>query len=248
MLDSISEHGLNPLTLNRLRTRRAAAWAALAYERARRGDSAGEAAQRAVAELLAVHPGDLGEDRQAEYVDATIRVSTIRWAAVLTAPQNGRFVLSATAGAPGQTCVLLQETLGPHPGPRAQRCTYGIVWMSSARSVANSTLLVLAVQPLESWRELWVFREREDGWGVEVISPGVDEPEEGYVEYAGYAPLTHRLLIAREVKAAGRFHRRFEELRAADFALVKGANSPDSLSDFGHWQDTAWRRDTLSLH
>ena len=42
--------------------------------------------------------------------------------------------------------------------------------------------------------------------------PGLDDPEEGYVDYAGFAPGTRRLLIAREVKEHGRFRRRFEEL------------------------------------
>ncbi len=40
------------------------------------------AAQRALAELLAVHPDDLGDDRRAEYLDAVVRVGAIRWAAV----------------------------------------------------------------------------------------------------------------------------------------------------------------------
>ena len=109
---------------------------------------------------------------------------------------------------------MLHETQAGQVATRAQRCTYGIVWMASAQSIAEDRMLVVAVQPLESWRELWVFRQREDGWGVDVLSPGIDEPDEGYVEYAGYAPRTHRLLIAREVKTPAGFRRRFEELRA----------------------------------
>ena len=46
----------------------------------RRGEPAGAAAERALAELLAVHPDDLGDDRRPEYVDAVLRVSAIRWA------------------------------------------------------------------------------------------------------------------------------------------------------------------------
>jgi hypothetical protein len=248
VLDSIGERGLPALTLSRVRARRAASWAALAYERARHNESPAQAAGRALAELLTVRPADLGADRQAEYVDAVVRVGTIRWAASAPAPQNGRLVLSAASGAPGQTCLVLRQTQGPQAGTRAQRCTYGLVWMGSVQSIAEDRMLVVAVQPLESWRELWVFRQREDGWGVDVLSPGVDEPEEGYVEFAGYAPRTHRLLIAREVKTPAGFRRRFEELRSTDLALVKGASSPDLLTDFGHWQDVAWRRDTLSLH
>jgi hypothetical protein len=89
------------------------------------------------------------------------------------------------------------------------------------------------VQPLESWRELWVFHERAGSWTVDVLSPGLDNPEEGYVDFAGYAPGVRRLLIAREVKDRGRFRRSFQELRVDDLALVRQASSPELLRDFG---------------
>jgi hypothetical protein len=120
--------------------------------------------------------------------------------------------------------------------------------MASAQAIPQGPALVLAVQPLESWRELWVFHEKSGTWTVDVLSPGADDPEEGYVEFAGFAPGTRRFLIAREVKDRGRFQRRFEELRLEDLALTQQASSPDMLRDFGRWQDVAWRRDTLSLH
>ena len=104
------------------------------------------------------------------------------------------------------------------------------------------------MQPLESWRELWLFRESSTGWTVDVLPPGADDPDEGYVEFAGFAPSTQRLLIAREVKERGRFRRRFEELRLEDLVPVKQAMSPELLADFGRWQDVNWRRDTLTLH
>ena len=104
------------------------------------------------------------------------------------------------------------------------------------------------MQPLESWRELWVFHQDARNWTVDVLSPGLDDPEEGYVDYAGFVPGSKRLLIAREVKEHGRFRRRFEELRLDDLALLRQASSPELLRDFGRWQDIAWRRDTLALH
>lgn len=79
-------------------------------------------------------------------------------------------------------------------------------------------------------------------------SPGTEDPESGYIEFSGFAPGTKRLLVAREVKDRGRFHRRFEVLRLDDLALVRHASTPDLLRDFGRWQDVAWRRDTLALH
>ena len=76
---------------------------------------------------------------------------------------------------------------------------------------------------MESWRELWLFRANAGGWTIDVLSPGADDPEEGYVEYAGFVPGARRLLIAREVRDHGRFRRRFEELRLDDLALVRQA-------------------------
>jgi hypothetical protein len=129
-----------------------------------------------------------------------------------------------------------------------QRCTYGIVWLASAQTIAQEPALVLAVQPLETWRELWVFHEVAGQWTIDVLSPGADEPEQGYVEFAGFAPGTRRLLVAREVKERnGRFRQRFEVLRLDDLALVRHASTPDLLRDFGRWQDVAWRRDTLAI-
>jgi hypothetical protein len=120
--------------------------------------------------------------------------------------------------------------------------------MASAQAISQGSALVLAVQPLESWRELWVFHQTAGTWMIDVLSPAADDPEQGYVEFAGFAPGTRRLLIVREAKVGGRFRRRFEELRLDDLALVRQASTPDLLRDFGRWQDVAWRRDTLSLH
>jgi len=248
LLDQIGEQNLSAMTRSRIHARRAEVWASIAFEQARRREPPQAAAERALTELIAVHANDLGEDRRAEYIDAVLRVGAIRWAPAKPAPQAGPLTLSAAPGAPGQTCVALEDARRRGPAPLVQRCTYGIVWMASAQAIPQGPALVLAVQPMESWRELWVFHERSGIWTVDVLSPGADDPEEGYVEFAGFAPGTKRLLIAREVKERGRFQHRFEELRLDDLALVQQAGSPDVLRDFGRWQDVAWRRDTLSLH
>jgi hypothetical protein len=248
LLDTIEESDLSAMTRSRLRARRAGVLASITFEQARRREPAALTAQRALAELLAVNPNDLGNDRRSEYVDAVVRVGAIRWAAITPAPQTAPLTLSATAGDPGQTCIALEDTRRAHTTPLVQRCTYGIVWMASAHAIPSGSALVLAVQPLESWRELWVFHRSAGTWTIDVLSPGTDEPEEGYVEFAGLTPRTRRLLIAREVKDRGRFHRRFEELRLDDLALTQQASAPELLPDFGRWQDVAWRRDTLALH
>lgn len=222
-------------------------WASLAYGQARRGEPPGSAGQHALDELLAVHPDDLGEDRRSEYLDALVRVAAIRWAAAPPVAPSGPLMLAAAPGEPGQTCVTLTEARRPE-APLARRCTYGIVWTASAQPLAQGAAMVLAVQPLETWRELWVFHPRGARWSIDVISPGADDPEEGYVEFAGFAPGTRRLLVAREVRERGHFRRRFEELRLDDLAPVRQASTPELLADFGRWQDAAWRRDTLALH
>jgi hypothetical protein len=248
LLDEIKDADLPPLLRTRLHIRRAGVWASVAYEQARRGEPSGTAAGRALAELMAADPNELGEDRRSEYVDAVVRTGAVRWAAAMAAPAASGLTVSAAPGDPGQTCVTLADTQRPRASPLVRRCTYGIVWMASAHAIPQGPALVLAVQPLESWRELWVFHQDAGNWTVDVLSPGLDDPEEGYVDYAGFAPGTKRLLIAREVKEHGRFRRRFEELRLDDLALLRQASSPELLRDFGRWQDVAWRRDTLALH
>jgi hypothetical protein len=221
LLEQVKDGDLNAMTRSRLHARRAAVWASLAYEQDRRREPAGAAAERALAELLVVDPAELGDDRRPEYIDAVLRVSAIRWAGELPVPQPGRLTLSAAPGDPGQTCVALEDANRPQAPAIIRRCTYGIVRMASIQRIPQGPALVLAVQPLESWRELWVFHERAGSWTVDVLSPGLDNPEEGYVEFAGYAPATRRLLVAREVKDHGRYRRSFEELRLDDLALVR---------------------------
>jgi hypothetical protein len=247
LLDQVDERTVGVLLRARLRARRAAVWSTLAYEQARRDQPSRAAARRAVSELVALHPEDLGEERRSEYLDALVRVGAIRWAATDAQPDLGPLLLSTAPGAPGETCITLTER-ARHTPPLVRRCTYGIVWTASARTIAGGRALLLAVQPLESWRELWVFRAGASGWTVSVVSPGTEDPQAGYVEFAGFAPRTERLLIAREVKERGQFRRRFEELRLEDLIPLKQASSPELLADFGLWADAAWRRDTLALH
>ncbi|MEJ0035944.1 MAG: hypothetical protein WDO68_07660 [Gammaproteobacteria bacterium] len=248
LLELLDVRELSAPMRSRVSARGAAVWASVTFARARRQQSPAAAAQRALDELLAVDPGALGEDRRSEYVDSAARVSAIRWGAEPATTQKGPLVLSTTPGETGQTCVALKDTRRPREEPLARRCTYGIAWMGSAKTIPSGPALVLAVQPLESWLELWVFHEVAGNWTVDVLSPGADDPELGYVEYAGFAPETRRLLIVREVKERGRFRRRFELLRLDDLAQVRFASTPDLLRDFGRSQDIAWKRDTLSLH
>lgn len=247
LLDMIDERPLDPTAKAHVHARRAGVWASIAFEKARHLEGPAAAAQRALSELLSVRASDLGDDHRAEFQDAVLRVSAIRWAAAFPAAPLAPFVLSAAPGDPGQTCLTLEQTQARRTVALLRRCTYGVVWMASARMIPDAPAMVLAVQPLESWRELWVFHQKAGAWAIDVISPGADDPEQGYVEFAGFAPGPKRLLIARESKDHGQYRRRFEELRIDDLALVRQASTPDLLRDFGRWQDSAWRRDTLAL-
>ena len=247
LLDLIDDRALGAATRSRVHARRAGVLAALAFEAARRGEACTAAVERALSELLAVQANDLAEDRRAEYLDAVLRVAAIRWGTNLPAAPPGKLILARAPGEPGQTCLTLEES-NPHGAvPLLRRCTYGVVWMNSAQEIPQGPALMLAVQPLESWRELWVFHRTAAGWTVDVLSPGADDPEQGYVDYAGFVPGSRLLMTAREVKRHGRLERRFEERRLDDLALVRQAGAPDLLRDFGRWQDVAWRRDTLAL-
>jgi hypothetical protein len=156
---------------NRLHVRRAGVWSTIAYQRSRGSDSPQSAAQRAIDELAAVNKSELGDEETVEYTEAAVRVGASRWAALPALPNPGRLNVVTQAGEPGQTCVLLTDARHDARSPLARRCTYGSVWVASARAAADGRTLVLAVQPLDTWTELWVFRVQADGWAVQVLPP-----------------------------------------------------------------------------
>src|SRR6185503_1536838 len=131
--------------------------------------------------------------------------------------------------------------------PLARRCTYGMVWTASATLNRESTSLALAVQPTDSWRELWIFRKSPNGWSVRVLPPAAATPHIGYAEFAGWVPGGKQMLVVREARGDGNYQRRFEVLRLDTLAPV--AQSPDleNLRPFRRWQDAAWKSSTLSL-
>ena len=98
------------------------------------------------------------------------------------------------------------------------------------QAIPKSPAMVLAVQPLESWRELWEFHERAGSWTIDVLSPGPENPEERYGDFVGYAPGTRRLLIATDVKDRGRFRRSFEELQLDHLAFGAAGEQPRALA------------------
>ena len=81
---------IDEVTKNRLHLRRAGVWAAIAFAQSRRAELPQAAAQRALDELAAVDKRELGDDEQADYTEAAIRVGAVRWAALPVAPAAGK--------------------------------------------------------------------------------------------------------------------------------------------------------------
>ena len=238
---------LSEVSKNRLRLRRAGVSASLAFQQARRLDTPTAAAQRSLAELAAVNKAELTDNDLQEYNETAIRVGASRWAAETAKPVNTKLTIITEPGQAGETCVSLFENGKSTKEPLIKRCTYGIVWAASANAHPNGQTLALAVQPLDTWRELWVFRKTAGQWTVDVLPPASSSPELGYVEFAGWAQGAPLILLARETKITGRQKRSFEVALTDTLTIQKQASDASLLIAFTKWQDAGWKRGTVSL-
>lgn len=247
LLDRVPGQGLPRYVHARLHMRAASVWSAIAFERTRSQQPAQQAAARAIDELAAVDTHALVEGDRDDYNDAAMRVGASRWAAEpLPNPGPGLHVVTA-AGRPGETCIRLVDRRHAGNAPLAQRCTYGTVWTSSARANGHGTALALAVQPMASWRELWLFHRVAKQWVIDVLPPAAGDPGLGYIEFAGWVPGGRSMLAAREARVNGRFVHRFEILDMATLAATRQADKPSSLTPFYRYQDAIWKSQTVSL-
>jgi hypothetical protein len=255
VLDRVELRELAPVMKNRLHLRKAGVWASLAYQRARRPaeftpQAIQEAASRALDELAAIDRNELSESDEAAYSDAAIRVGASRWAAEagMPAPQSKAGVgIATTLGQPGETCVHLVDAKHDVKAPLFTRCTYGVVWTASASTRADGNALTLAVQPLDTWREMWVFRRGAEGWTLDVVPPAAANPGLGYMEFAGWVPGAEQMLTARESREAGRYAQSFELRRLSTLDVEKHADKPGNLSAFYRWQSPLWKARTVIL-
>lgn len=247
VLDRAPRDHLSGLLKNRLRVRSAAVWASVAFQRTRRGEAGGEAAERALQELLQVDPRQLAESDAEDYAEASIRVGASRWAAQPLIALKSDLGVATETGEPGQTCVALTDKTHDRKTPLLKRCTFATVWRNSVRVAPQGDALALAVQPMEGWRELWVFHRIGNQWQVDIAPPGADTPDVGYIEFAGWIPGGKKMLAARESKIDGRFQQSFEVIDIATLNVDKRADKPEYLSLFYRWQDPLWKQQTLSL-
>ena len=249
VLDRVDTARLPEHIKNRLHARRAGVWASVAFNQARRGQSPTIAAARALEALASVNKVELAEEDQTAYTEAAIRVGAVRWGApsVGSVAAAAKVLVTTSSGESGQTCVALSDAKQVNAQPVTVRCTYGIVWAQSAAVNAAGTVVTLAVQPLDGWRELWVFKRGVEGWTVDVLPPASSSPDLGYVEFAGWVPGGTHFLAARETRVDGRLRKSFELVRLDTLTTEKKAEEPSSLSTFYRWQDAAWKQQTVSL-
>jgi len=256
VLDRVELRDLPEVLKNRLHLRKAGVWASLAYQRARRPDLAPSAVQtaasRAVQELAAINKTELGDSDAYAYSEAAVRVGASRWGAEPAPMEPAKqpmtqLSLRVSAGQPGETCVHLVDAKHDVKNALITRCTYGVVWPASVSVNRDATALALAVQPQDTWREMWVFQQSPTGWTATVMPPALDNPGLGYVEFAGWVPGNTQMLAAREAKVDGRFKRSFEVLRTSTLDIEKQADQPGSINAFYRWQDPTWKAGTVSV-
>ena len=256
VLERVDATALPAYLKNRVQLRRAAVYSTVAFQRARQGQPPDTAAQRALAEFAGVARSELTDIDQPAYNDAAMRVNASRWAALPAAPtdktsnHSNRKVPSIVtqAGQPGETCVLLVDAKHDEKSPLARRCTYAIVWAQSASMNREGTALALAVQPLEAWRELWLFRKDARGaWDVSVLPPATTNPDLGYAEFAGWVPGGKQVLVAREARGQGKYKKNFEVLKLASLTAERQATEASMLGAFNRWQDAGWKGASVSL-
>ena len=253
VIESVKSSGLPDYMKNRVELRRAGIWATATFQRARQAaDSVPtvEAAQRALDAFAKVNKAELTDADLSAYADAAIRVNAVRPALeTVSAAARTRLSLSTAPGEPGQTCVFLHGVASPDK-VLAKQCTYGVVWANSVHVNAAGNAVTLAVQPLDAWREMWVFKQDDaKAWTVDVLPPSSATltPDVGYVEFAGWVPGKAQVLVAREAKLDQRYRRSFELVSLASLNTEKSVDQPSSLSTFYRWQDAAWKRSTLAL-
>ncbi len=207
----------------------------------------GDAFRRVLTELAGVKKSELTDEDLPRYNDAAMRVNASRWAAAPAAATAKRAHIVTVPGQPGETCISLVDAKNDAGSPLARRCTYGVVWTGSATLNREGNALALAVQTMDTWREMWVFRKEAAGWTIRVLPPAATMPDIGYAEFAGWVPGGKQMLVAREASGEGKYQRNFEVMRLDTLAVAYQSSDPGAMGMFQRWQDPSWKQQTLSV-
>lgn len=236
-LDGIGLHELTPQQRNRLLLRRAGVQASLAFARRASSDARGAAAEALTAWTQLI-PAELTEDDAPAVREAALRIAPMRWLSrpgTSTLPSFGGMSLSLQAGGPGETCLVGLDRDGKTE--RLHRCSHGLIHTASARLTPGGRSLMLAVQPLDGWTELW--RVAADG-SVQVLPPSTEAPGLGAAELAGFQG--GQILVAREAEAGGKVLRRFEVYGPElDGSPQRWSGEAGLLGAFQRGTDAAWK-------
>ena len=111
----------------------------------------------------------------------------------------------------------------------------------------EGTAVALAVQPMQAWRELWLFRQQGGRWTLDVLPPASLQPGMGYAEFAGWVPGGRHVLVAREARAEGRYRRSHEVVSVESRATQRQAGEPEALGAFQRWRDPGWGRMSVAV-
>ena len=258
ILERVQTTGLAPLWRNRLALRQASVWSSLAYAHARQSDASASAQSqaagaRALQALARLQPGELADDDQPLANDAAMRANAVRWQALPAgAPSmswrrgNEELQLRLVPGAEGDQCLVLQSARAREALLR--HCSFGLIQTASFSVNREGNAATLAVQPTESWRELWVLRATPQGWRLDVLPPAPATPGLGYAEFAGWVPGGQQLLMVREARAEGRYSARsFELLDLQSLQVLRRSGEARQLGPFQRWADAGWKAGSLSL-
>jgi hypothetical protein len=247
ILNDVDTSKLADYVQSRVALRRAAVLSSIAFHAARNNDTYEQAAQRAMSEFARVDRALVSEDDATAYEETAVRIGAMRWMVEPIKPivnKNAKLAIKTRDGEPGQTCVQVISTDGK---VLIERCTYGFVHVNSAAINANNTAVALAVQPLDAWRELWIFQKDRDVWRIDVVPPSTNTRDVGYVEFAGWVPGGKQFLAVREHRDGGRFKKSFELLKLDTLAIEKRADTPNAINAFYRWQDASWKKQTVAL-
>ncbi len=256
ILERVPANGLAPLWRNRVVLRQAAVWGRLAYAQARQAD-AGPAAQaasaRALQALARVQPAELADEDQPLSNDAAMQANAVRWQALPAGSSTmswsrgkDSLQLRLLPGTEGDQCLVLQSAQAREALLR--HCSFGLIQTASFSVNREGTAATLAVQPTESWRELWVLRQTAQGWRLDVLPPVAANPGLGYAEFAGWVPGGQQLLMVREARAEGRYTpRSFEVLDLQSLQVLRRSGDAQQLGPFQRWADAGWKAGSLSL-